>query len=384
MSSRKSGLGRGLDALIPPAPPTTPRPVIRQTQPHDMPAMFGLINPDGSVLDRLPITLEEMKTLYVDMVEARVFDAKSIAMQRQGRLATYAPFRGQEAAQIGAAAALHDEDWVAGTYRDAALNWRAGYPWELLILGRTGDERGGQVPEGINVLPPSITVGGHMIHAVGLAWAERLQHTERIALTSFGDGATSEGDFHEAMNFAAVYGAPTVFFCQNNGYAISYPTSEQTKSESIAIKASAYGMPGVQVDGNDVVAVLVTVREAAARARAGQGPTLIEALTYRMGPHTTADDPTRYRPDSEDDEWEEKDPLTRVRRLLEQQEEWSEDWQSELEEQAGLNIERAVEWAEAMPEPTFEEMLNRMYSEPTAPLRKQLEEGGVSGGSLRG
>lgn len=347
--------------------------------------MFGLINPDGSVLDRLPITLEEMKTLYVDMVEARVFDAKSIAMQRQGRLATYAPFRGQEAAQIGAAAALHDEDWVAGTYRDAALNWRAGYPWELLILGRTGDERGGQVPEGINVLPPSITVGGHMIHAVGLAWAEKLQHTDRIALTSFGDGATSEGDFHEAMNFAAVYATPTVFFCQNNGYAISYPTSEQTKSESIAIKASAYGMPGVQVDGNDVVAVLVAVREAAARARAGQGPTLIEALTYRMGPHTTADDPTRYRADSEDDEWEEKDPLTRVRRLLEQQGEWSEDWQSELEEQAALSIERAVEWAEAIPEPTFEEMLNRMYAEPTAPLRKQLEEsGGVTGGGLRG
>lgn len=385
MSSRKSGLGRGLDALIPPAPPTTSRPAIRQTQPDGRLPMFGLINPDGSVLDRLPITLEEMKTLYVDMVEARVFDAKSIAMQRQGRLATYAPFRGQEAAQIGAAAALHDEDWVAGTYRDAALNWRAGYPWELLILGRTGDERGGQVPEEINVLPPSITVGGHMIHAVGLAWAEKLQHTARIALTSFGDGATSEGDFHEAMNFASVYATPTVFFCQNNGYAISYPTSEQTKSESIAIKASAYGMPGVQVDGNDVVAVLVAVREAAARGRAGQGPTLIEALTYRMGPHTTADDPTRYRPGSEDDEWEEKDPLTRVRRLLEQQGEWSEDWQSELEDQAALNIERAVEWAEAMPQPTFEEMFNRMYAEPTAPLRKQLEEGGgVSGGGLRG
>lgn len=370
--------------MIPPAPPTTSGPVIRQTRPDDRPAMFGLINPDGSVLDRLPVTLEEMKTLYVDMVEARVFDAKSIAMQRQGRLATYAPFRGQEAAQIGAAAALHDEDWVAGTYRDAALNWRAGYPWELLILGRTGDERGGQVPEGINVLPPSITVGGHMIHAVGLAWAEKLQHTNRIALTSFGDGATSEGDFHEAMNFAAVYATPTVFFCQNNGYAISFPTSEQTKSESIAIKASAYGMPGVQVDGNDVVAVLVAVREAAARARAGQGPTLIEALTYRMGAHTTADDPTRYRPDSEDDEWEERDPLTRVRRLLEQQGEWSEGWQSELEEQAALNVERAVEWAEAIPQPTFEEMVNRMYAEPTAPLRRQLADGGASRGGLRG
>ncbi len=338
--------------------------------------MFGLLNPDGSVRERLPLTLDEMKALYADMVEARVFDTKSIAMQRQGRLATYAPFRGQEAAQIGAAAALRDDDWVAATYRDAALNWRAGYPWELLILGRTGDERGGQVPEGVNVLPPSITVGGHMIHAVGLAWAEMLKGSDRIALTSFGDGATSEGDFHEAMNFAAVYQTPTVFLCQNNGYAISYPISEQTRSESIAIKAEAYGMPGVQVDGNDVVAVLVAVREAVSMARAGEGPTLIEAVTFRMGPHTTADDPTRYRSDEEGAHWEERDPLERVRLLLERQGAWSQEWQEDLERQASNVIESAVDWAESVPEPTFEEMLSRMYAEPTAPLRAQLDEGG--------
>lgn len=337
--------------------------------------MFGLINPDGTVRDRLPITLEEMKALYADMVEARTYDTKSMAMQRQGRLATYAPFRGQEAAQIGAAAALHDDDWVVGTYRDAALNWRAGYPWELLILGRTGDERGGQVPEGVNILPPSITVGGHMIHAVGLAWAEKLAGTDRIALTSFGDGATSEGDFHEAMNFAAVFNTPTVFLCQNNGYAISYPTSEQTKSESIAIKAEAYGMPGIQVDGNDVVAVLVAVREAASVARSGEGPSLIEAVTYRLGPHTTADDPTRYRDDYEGDPWEEREPLERVRRLLERQGTWTPDWQTELESQASDAIESAVAWAESIPQPTFEEMVNRMYSEPTASLQEQLKRG---------
>ena len=341
--------------------------------------MFGLLNPDGSVESRLPVTLDEMKGLYADMVEARVFDTKSIAMQRQGRLATYAPFRGQEAAQIGAAAALRDEDWVAATYRDAALNWRAGYPWELLILGRTGDERGGQVPEGLNVLPPSITVGGHMIHAVGLAWAEKLMGTGRIALTSFGDGATSEGDFHEAMNFAAVYQTPTVFFCQNNGYAISHPRSEQTRSESIAIKAEAYGMPGMQIDGNDIVAVLVAVREASSMARAGEGPTLIEAVTYRMGPHTTADDPTRYREDDEESRWEGRDPLERVRKLLERQGSWTQEWQADLEREAAERIEVAVELAESIPEPTFEEMLGRMYAEPTQPLREQLEEGGAVG-----
>jgi pyruvate dehydrogenase E1 component alpha subunit len=337
--------------------------------------MFGLINPDGSVRDRLPVTLEEMKSLYADMVEARTYDTKSMAMQRQGRLATYAPFRGQEAAQIGAAAALRDDDWIAATYRDAALNWRAGYPWELLILGRTGDERGGQVPEGVNVLPPSITVGGHMIHAVGLAWAEKLAGSDRIALTSFGDGATSEGDFHEAMNFAAVYKTPTIFLCQNNGYAISYPTAEQTRSESIAIKAVAYGMPGIRVDGNDVVAVLVAVREAALLARAGDGPSLIEAVTYRLGPHTTADDPGRYRDEAEGADWEERDPLTRVRSLLERQGAWTEEWEQDLERQASDTIERAVEWAEAIPEPTFTEMLERMYAEPTAPLLEQLDQG---------
>jgi len=374
VSSRKSGLGRGLDALIPSdAAYAVPA---RQTQRDEGLSMFRLLNPDGTVRDRLPVTLEEMKELYADMVEARAFDSKSMALQRQGRLATYAPFRGQEAAQIGAAAALLEGDWVAATYRDAALNWRAGYPWGALVLGRTGDERGGQVPLDVNVLPPSITVGGHMIHAVGLAWAERLNGGSRVALTSFGDGATSEGDFHEAMNFAAVYSTPTVFFCQNNGYAISYPTSEQTKSETIAIKAEAYGMPGVRVDGNDVVAVLVAVKEATARARSGEGPSLIEAVTYRLGPHTTADDPGRYRADDESGSWESKDPLERVRRLLERQGEWNQGWQDELEASATERIEKAVEWAESVPEPTFEEMLQRMYAEPTAPLREQMRLGG--------
>lgn len=340
--------------------------------------MFNLINPDGSVRDRLPVTLNDMRGLYADMVEARMFDEKSMAMQRQGRLATYAPFRGQEAAQIGAAAALREGDWVAATYRDAALNWRAGYPWRLLILGRTGDERGGEVPEGVNVLPPSITVGGHMIHAVGLAWAEKLQGSDRIALTSFGDGATSEGDFHEAMNFAAVYETPTVFLCQNNGFAISLATEEQTKSETIAAKADAYGIPGVRVDGNDVVAMYAAIREAADRARRGDGPSFIEALTYRLGPHTTADDPTRYREDSQTSEWENKDPLLRVKLLLEKAGGWTEQWQEELEAEATKSIEEAVQWAESLPAPTVTEMVHRMYAETPRSLLEQLEEG--SGG----
>ena len=338
--------------------------------------MFSLINPDGTVRDRLPVTLEEMRGLYADMVEARAYDHKCMALQRQGRLATYAPFEGQEASQIGAAAALRADDWVAGTYRDAALMWRSGYPWRLLIAGRTGDERGGSPPDDVNVLPPSITVGGHMIHAVGLAWAEALKGSDRVALTSFGDGATSEGDFHEAMNFAAVYGTPSVFLCQNNGFAISYPRSEQTISESIAMKADGYGMPGVQVDGNDVAAVLTVTREAIDLARKGGGPSLIEAVTYRLGPHTTADDPGRYRDEDEALAWRERDPLQRVRLLLERAGGWAPDWQEELETKATTRIEEAVAEAEALPEPNLEEMFGRMYEEPTGPLQDQLDEAG--------
>jgi pyruvate dehydrogenase E1 component alpha subunit len=336
--------------------------------------MLTLISPDGTVGDRLPITLEEMRRLYADMVEARTYDHKCMAMQRQGRLATYAPFEGQEAAQIGAAAALRSDDWVAATYRDAALMWRTGYPWSLLVAGRTGDERGGQAPDGVNVLPPSITVGGHMIHAVGLAWAEALKGSDRVALTSFGDGATSEGDFHEAMNFAAVFNTPTVFLCQNNGFAISYPRAEQTRSESIAMKAEAYGMPGILVDGNDVAAVLDVVSSAVARARNGEGPTLIEAVTYRLGPHTTADDPGRYRDEDEALEWRARDPLERVRLLLEKAGGWTLEWQSELETRASDAIEEAVAMAEALPQPTAEEMLRRMYEQPTTSIQAQLGE----------
>ncbi len=376
MSSRKPGLGRGLEALIPPAPEPKDAGSSGQTQPDGNSSIFGLVNPDGSVRDRLPITVEDMRGLYADMVEARTYDEKSMAMQRQGRLATYAPFRGQEAAQIGAAAAIQDDDWVTGTYRDAALNWRAGYPWRLLVLGRTGDERGGELPQGVNVLPPSITVGGHMIHAVGLAWAEKLQGSSRIALTSFGDGATSEGDFHEAMNFAAVYATPTVFLCQNNGYAISYPTSEQTKSKSIAVKADGYGMPGIRVDGNDVVGVFAAVREAAHRARKGEGPSLIEAITYRMGPHTTSDDPTRYRDEAESRDWEDRDPLLRIRRLLAKAGGWTEEWQADLETSASQEIEEAVEWAENVPEPTSEQMVGRVFAERPQSLTQQLSEAG--------
>lgn len=289
-----------------------------------------------------------IRRLYRAMVFARTYDRKGTALQKQGRLATYAPFEGQEAAQVGSAAALDPDDWMAATYRDGAAMWMQGYPLELLLAGRTGDERGGSPPVHVPVLPPSITVGGHMVHAVGLGWAAKLRGESRIAITYFGDGATSEGDFHEAMNFAAVFSVPCVFFCQNNGWAISLPREEQTRSETIAQKAIAYGMPGVQIDGNDLLGVYQTTKEAIDRARGGGGPTLIEAVTYRLGPHTTADDPARYRGADLTEEWRQRDPLERVRRFLSEREVWSESWQQQIEKEAAEEVDLAIERAEGL------------------------------------
>lgn len=341
--------------------------------------MLQILTPSGALVqDEAPLSLDMTRRLYRAMVEARVYDHKGSALQRQGRLATYAPFEGQEAAQVGSAAALKPNDWMAATYRDAAAMWMQGYPMELLLAGRTGDERGGSPPASVPVLPPSITVGGHMVHAVGLAWGSKLRGEERIAITYFGDGATSEGDFHEAMNFAAVFEIGCIFLCQNNGWAISLPVERQTRSESIAEKAIAYGMPGVLVDGNDLFAVYQATVAAATRARSGEGPTLIEAVTYRIGPHTTADDPGRYRSTEEADEWRRRDPLERVRIYLSERDEWTPEWQEQIEEAAGAEVERAVEVAEAMAAFGAPDIFTGMYADLPGHLLAQQAEASQS------
>lgn len=331
--------------------------------------MLQILTPSGDLVAEPPFGLDMAVRLYRAMVFARTYDRKSTAMQKQGRLATYAPFEGQEAAQVGSAAALEPDDWMVATYRDAAAMWMQGYPMDLLFAGRTGDERGGSPPAPVNVMPPSITVGGHMVHAVGLAWAERLRGSDRIAITYFGDGATSEGDFHEAMNFAGAFEVGCVFLCQNNGWAISMPREAQTASETIAQKSIAYGMPGIQVDGNDLFAVYEATREAVTRARMGGGPTLIEAVTYRVGPHTTADDPTRYRED--DGSWRRRDPLERVRLYLSERDRWSQEWQDHIEDQAASEIESAVATAEAIPAPSVTDVFDGMFAELPPILAEQ-------------
>jgi len=333
--------------------------------------MLQILTPRGELVGDPPVDLDRAADLYREMVLARTYDKKGITMQKQGRLATYAPFEGQEAAQVGSAVTLEPDDWMVPAYREPAAMWIHGYPMELLIATRRGTELGGSPPSSVNVLPVSIPVGSHMLHAVGVAWASKFKGTNQVAITYFGDGATSEGDFHEAMNFAGVFRAGCVFFCQNNGWAISLPRAEQTAAETIAQKADAYGMPGVLVDGNDVFAVYAATRDAVARARAGEGPTLIEALTYRMGPHSTADDVTRYRDAEETARWRDRDPLDRLRAYLTAQGRWTQEWQDELERTSSEKVEQAVAAAERYQPFTAAETFDGMFAELPEILMEQ-------------
>jgi pyruvate dehydrogenase E1 component alpha subunit len=335
---------------------------------------FRLLDPEGRLQGDPPLGIDDVRRLFAAMLEARAYDRKASAMQRQGRLATYAPLEGQEAAQIGSVGALRPDDWLVATYRDAGAMWLHGYGWKQLFLGRMGDERGGSAPDGVPVLPPSITVGAHMIHAVGLGWAAAMLGEERVALTLFGDGATSEGDFHEAMNFAGVYRIPTVFVCQNNQYAISMARDRQTAAATIAQKADGYGMPGVLVDGNDLLAMYSATSEATERARSGEGPTLIEALTYRTGPHTTTDDHLRYRSADEVERWRRRDPIDRVRVYLRDAGAWDREWEDDVSAAAAASIEDAVAAAEAVEPPEPSDIFESMYAEPTAVLERQRSE----------
>jgi pyruvate dehydrogenase E1 component alpha subunit len=339
--------------------------------------MLQILTPDGDLVADPPVDLDQAVDLYRSMVIARVYDQKGVALQKQGRLATYAPFEGQEAAQVGSAAVLDPDDWIVPSYREPAAMWMHGFPMELLIATRRGTELGGSPPKDVNVLPCSIPVGSHMVHAVGLAWAEKLRDTRRIAITYFGDGATSEGDFHEAMNFAGVFEVGCVFICQNNGWAISLPRDEQTASVTIAEKAVAYGMPGVLVDGNDVFAMYQATKQAVDRGRTGDGPTLIEAVTYRMGPHSTADDPSRYRDADVLEEWRARDPIERLRRYLAGHDGWTSDLQSEFENEGSRQVEEAVAAAERLQPFTAGETFDAMFAElppALAEQRAQAEE----------
>jgi pyruvate dehydrogenase E1 component alpha subunit len=308
---------------------------------------LSILDEDGRVDEELlPEVPEDLAlAMHRAMLLARRFDERMLRLQRQGRIGTFAPVSGQEASQVGAMAALREDDWFVPSFREtAAAIWR-GMPLSSILLYTAGYNEGGAVPEDAHDLPIAIPVATQIPHAVGLAYAARYRKTDQVAITFFGDGATSEGDFHEALNFAGVFATPTLFLCQNNQWAISVPREDQTRSRTLAQKALAYGVPGIQVDGNDVLAVLAATREAGARARDGEGPTMIECVTYRLSVHTTADDPSKYRDEEEVEAWRRRDPIPRFQGYLKDRGLLSDGDAEGLEKEIGDEIDGA--WKEA-------------------------------------
>lgn len=335
-----------------------------------------ILNPEGRLVAELPAGLDAARLgdMYRWMVRLRAFDQRALSLQRQGRLGTYPPYSGQEACQVGVPMALEPRDWICPTYRDHGAMLVHGASMLQILRYWQGDEWGSAMPEGVRNFPIAIPIATQCVHATGLAWAGRLKGTGEVAVAFFGDGATSQGDFHEALNFAAVFRAPAIFFCQNNGYAISVPITQQMKSETIAQKAAAYGLPGVRVDGNDILAVWQVMQEAVARGRQDGAATLIEALTYRYGPHTTADDPSRYRSDDEVKSWaEHKDPITRLRLFLLAENIISAQDDAAWQEDAKNEVNEAVQAAEAMATPEPGRMFDHVWAETPACLQQQKD-----------
>jgi 2-oxoisovalerate dehydrogenase E1 component alpha subunit len=277
-----------------------------------------LIAEDGSAVGDTDVGLETdaLRDLYRHMVRARRLDRECMALQRQGELTVYPPFEGQEAAQVGSAFALGADDFAFPSFRELAAALVRGVDAVEYLEYHRGTWHGGPYdPYATGFAPICVPVATQIVHAVGWALGAKLERKPASALAYFGDGSTSEGDFHEAANMAAVFAAPVVLFCQNNGWAISVPPEEQYAAPIVA-RAAGYGMPGVRVDGNDVLAVYAETKKAVDRARSGGGPTLIEAITYRIGPHSTADDATRYRPADDVEAWRRRDPIARYRTWL--------------------------------------------------------------------
>ena len=316
----------------------------------------------------------EVKNLYEQMVIAREFDETAFRLQRSGRMGTFPQNKGQEATALGAAKALRKGiDWIVPYYRENPAMFWHGLPMHSILLHWMGDERGNAIPKNLAMNPLCVAIGTQTLHAVGLAWAFKLRKEDRAVVCFFGDGATSTGDFHEAMNFASLLKVPVVFCCVNNAFAISTPCCRQTAAGTFAQKALAYGMPTIQVDGNDVFAVYKAHKDALTRARAGEGPSFIEAMTYRLGDHTTADDARRYREEKELGVALERDPLVRTRKYLVSKGLWDDEQQAKLEERAKATVHEVVELALNFPKPATEDLFDYTFAELPGELLKQKQ-----------
>ncbi|MEV7416008.1 pyruvate dehydrogenase (acetyl-transferring) E1 component subunit alpha [Streptomyces sp. NPDC089919] len=333
------------------------------------PQLVQLLTPEGERVDDpeyapyvADITADDLRGLYRDMVLTRRFDAEATALQRQGELGLWASLLGQEAAQIGSGRALRDDDYVFPTYREHGVAWCRGVdPTNLLGMFR-GVNHGGWDPNGNNFHLYTIVIGSQTLHATGYAMGITKDGADSAVIAYFGDGASSQGDVNEAFTFSAVYNAPVVFFCQNNQWAISEPTERQTRVP-LYQRASGFGFPGVRVDGNDVLACLAVTRWALERARSGEGPTLVEAFTYRMGAHTTSDDPTKYRRDEEREAWEAKDPIQRLKAYLLASGGADDAFFAELESESETMGKRVREAVRAMPDPDTMSIFENVYAD---------------------
>lgn len=311
---------------------------------------------------------DDLVKLYEHMVICRFLDEIAFKLQRSGRMGTYPQNMGQEAPSLGAAYTLEQSDWLVTCYREnCGLFWR-GLPMEMILQHWMGDERGNQIPRDLHITPIAVPIGTQMLHATGLAWASKYRGENQIACTFFGEGATSEGDFHEAMNFAANLDIPVIFFCQNNQWAISVPGRIQCSAPTVAQRGIAYGMDCLRCDGNDLFAVVHCMKQAIKSAREHLRPTFIEAVTYRLGDHTTADDARRYRDAEEVDLWKERDPISRLKNFLKEKGLWNDSKQAELDQRAEIEVAATVERAEGIEPPGMEEIFNWTYAQ----LPKQL------------
>ncbi len=338
---------------------------------------LSILNEDGELDESLEpsITTEKLLEMYQAVLLGRKFDERMLHLQRQGRIGTFPPIKGQEAAQIGSIFHLRPQDWFVPSFRETAAEIWRGRSLESILFYYNGYNEGTVIPKDQRDLPMSVPVGSQIIHATGVAYGAKYRKTDEIVFTYFGDGATSEGDFHEGLNCAAVYQVPVVFICQNNHWAISIPLQKQMHTPTIAQKAIAYGMPGIRVDGNDILAVYAATAEAAERARNGGGPTLIECVTYRVAMHTTADDPSKYRTKKEVEVWEKRDPIPRFESYLRQKGCVSDEDLKDMEEQILQKIQRAVDSAEQkmkeMGDPI--DMFDHLYNEMPDYLKKQRD-----------
>lgn len=334
-------------------------------------SVHQVLSPEGKIVGEVPnLSAEHLMGLYRWMVLGRVFSERMVSLQRQGRMGTFGPLHGQEATTVGLAAPLQQKDWVIGSYREILSYLVKGVPMPAVMELYRG-YIASHYPREARCLPIQIVLATQMLHAVGIGMAIKYEGEPQVAVGVCGDGASSEGDFNEALNFAGVFKAPVVLVVQNNGWAISVPRSKQTAAEYIAHRGPAFGMPGYVVDGNDIFAVYKVVSDCVERARAGEGPSLIEALTYRLASHSTADDPKKYRPEAELSEWTLRDPIVRFRAFLLDQNILSEKDDEALREEVAAEIQQAVETIEAMPPQSVEQLFEVVYEQPTPQLLAQ-------------